>query len=342
MSREEIEELAVPAYGLTEVGRGSAEFGECAAELTVSDGRVALTWRNEKGRTVKSPPAAVRTSHPEEVKALKAAVKDADRMLAAQRDRLDRQFLARRVWTHQAWRERLLDHALTGTLARRLLWTVDGVAVGWWDGAPRTLEGEEITGGERVELWHPVGRTAEEVLAWRRRLEELGVTQPFKQAHREVYTLTDEERATGDHSGRFAGRLLRQHRFHALAAARGWTNRLRLSVDDQYPPAFRELPEWSLRAEFWIEGAPADDEDDLALSAAYPHLTTDRIHFLPIDAPHNLAQAGRGDYRPRRADAGSVVAPLPLTEVPPLVLSEVLRDADLFVTVAGVDDDGPA
>lgn len=339
LSREEVEELAVPSYGLTEAGHGERTLGECTAVLEVTGGGVTLSWRNEKGRAVKSPPAAVRAAHPEEVKALKATVKDAERMLAARRDRLDRQFLSRRVWAYPAWRERLLDHPLTGTLARRLLWTVDGVAVGWHDGSPRTLDGREVTGGERVELWHPAGREMREVLAWRERLEERGVTQPFKQAHREVYPLTDAERATGVYSNRFAGHVLRQHQFHALAAARGWTSRLRLSVDDSYPPAERELPEWGLRAEYWVEGAGTDYEGALLGSGAYAHLATDQVRFYPIDAPRNRAHAGGGDYRPERSAAGRAAGPLPLTEVPPLVLSEVLRDVDLFVGVAGVGND---
>ena len=36
------------------------------------------------------------------------------------------------------------------------------------------------------------------VASWRRRLEELGITQPFKQAHREVYLLTEAERRDAD------------------------------------------------------------------------------------------------------------------------------------------------
>ena len=45
-----------------------------------------------------------------------------------------------------------------------------------------------------VALWHPIGRPVEEVLAWRDRLERLEIKQPYKQAHREVYLLTDAER----------------------------------------------------------------------------------------------------------------------------------------------------
>jgi hypothetical protein len=173
-------------------------------------------------------------------------------VLTAQSERLDRQFLARRTWEYDAWRERYLDHPLVGTLARRLLWTLDGTSVGFADGELRTLADTPLTGGTTVELWHPVGKETAEVVAWRDWLERHQVTQPFKQAHREVYLLTDTERATGTYSNRFAAHIVRQHQFNSLAAIRGWRDKLRLCVDDSAPPATRELPEWGLRAEYWI------------------------------------------------------------------------------------------
>lgn len=62
----------------------------------------------------------------------------------------------------------------------------------------------------RVALWHPLDSPAETVLAWRGALDAAGVTQPFKQARREVYLLTDAERATTAYSNRFAAHILRQ------------------------------------------------------------------------------------------------------------------------------------
>ncbi|MEE4541728.1 DUF4132 domain-containing protein [Streptomyces sp. V4-01] len=338
LSREEVEELAVPSYGLTEVGRLPHPHGE----LAVVGAKAVLRWRNAAGRDVKSPSADVRRDHPEQVAALKTSAKDIDRMLGAQSERLDRQFLARRGWTYTAWRARLLDHPLLGTLARRLLWTVDGAACGFADGGLRTLAGDPLpapAGDAPVALWHPVGREPAEVVAWRDWLERYGITQPFKQAHREVYLLTDAERATGTYSNRFAAHVLRQHQFHSLAAVRGWRNKLRLMVDDTYEPAVRELPRWGLRAEFWIEGAGDDYGADTTGSGSFLRLATDQVRFYPLDAPRNHAHACGGGYEQWRHGGAERVDPLPLAEVPPMVLSEVLRDVDLFVGVASVGND---
>ncbi|AWZ07649.1 MULTISPECIES: DUF4132 domain-containing protein [unclassified Streptomyces] len=342
LSREEVEELAVPGYGLTEVGRAAFSFGAATALLEVRGPKAVLSWRNAAGKAVKTVPAAVRQDHAEELAELKAAVKDIDKMLTAQAERLDRQFLARRSWTYQAWRERYLDHPLVGTLARRLVWTVAGLTAVHDGHDIRTLAGDPlcVTAEAEVLLWHPIGREPAEVAAVRERLEALAITQPFKQAHREVYPLTDAERNTGTYSNRFAGHVLRQHQFHALAAARGWRNKLRLAVDDSAPPAVRELPQWGLRAEYWIGSEDSGDyEADTTGSGSYLRLTTDQVRFYPIDAPENWAHVCGGGYTMYLRDGRDPVEPLPLTEVPELVLSEVLRDVDLFVGVASVGND---
>jgi hypothetical protein len=339
LSREEIEELAVPAYGLTEVGHARHEFGEIAALVDVRGTRAVLSWRGATGKVVKSVPAAVRREYAEELKELKAAVKDLDKMLSAQSERLDRQFLARRTWAYDTWRERYLDHPLVGTFARRLLWTVDGTTVGFANGELSTLTDDPVKDGREVTLWHPVGREPAEVVAWRDWLERHEITQPFKQAHREVYLLTDAERATGTYSNRFAAHFVRQHQFHSLAAVRGWRNKLRLCVDDQAPPATRELSHWGLRAEYWIEGDGEEYGVDTTESGSYLRLRTDQVRFYPLGAPENSASCYGGGYRMWLRDGQDPVEPMPLTEIPPLVLSEVLRDVDLFVGVASVGND---
>ena len=342
LTREEVEELAVPAYGLTGVGHRVDHFSDVTAELAVTGGRTTIAWRTSAGRVVKAPPAAVRSDHAEELKELKAAARDIDQMLSAQADRLDRQFLAQRVWEHAAWRERYLDHPLLGTLARRLIWVVGDQPVGYADGELRGHDDRPagtVAGPTPVRLWHPIGRPVDEVVAWRDWLERHGVTQPFKQAHREVYLLTAAEENTATYSNRFAAHILRQHQFHALAAVRGWTNRLRLMVDDTYPPATRDLPGWGLRAEFWVEGVGDDYGTDTTESGAFLRLATDQVRFYPTAAPVSYAHASGGRYEQWVRGDEEPTDALPLAGVPALVFSEVMRDVDLFVGVASVGND---
>lgn len=331
-TREEIEELALPAYGLTIVGHGEHTLGDTTALISVSDGKAALTWRNKTGRTAKTVPATVRRDHADEVKALRASVKDIDKMLTAQSTRLERLFLLRRTWTLAKWRDRYADHPLLGTLTRRLLWNVDGKPCGYVDGQWHTLDNSPLKAAPdaTVELWHPITQDSGDVVAARNWLQRHGITQPFKQAHREVYRLTDAERQTHAYSNRFAAHILRQHQFNALAATRGWRNRIRMSVDDVYPPATIELPAWGLRGEYWVEGIGGD----IGASGSFLTIRTDQVRFYPLGAPQNYAHASGGAY-----EMSEHVEPLPLEQIPDLVLSEVLRDVDLFVGVASVGND---
>ena len=347
LPRDQIEELAVPTYGLEQVGLRRETFAEGAyiAEVSVDGKQATLNWFHADGTPQKSVPAKVKTEHTEALKDLQAAVKDISAMLPAQAARLDTLFLLEKHWPLAEWQERYLDHPLIGTLARRLIWTVSESgqdrALIFNDACLQTLDGSIVmpSSEAQVRLWHPIGRPLEEIVAWRERIEALHITQPFKQAHREVYLLTDAERHTATYSNRFAAHILRQHRFHALATGRGWRNQLRLLVDDSYPAASRELPTWGLRAEFWIEGVGDNFGVDTNDSGTFLHLSTDQVRFYPIDAEQRTAPAAGGGYTPEHWRNAEDAAPLPLTQVPALVLSEVMRDIDLFVGVASLAND---
>lgn len=342
---DEVEEMAVPAYGLTEVGRCTETFGDYTAELTVTGtSSTEIAWLKADGKRQQSVPAVVKEKFAEELKELQAAAKDIQRMLPAQRERIDSLFLQQKCWPFAVWRERYLDHPLVGVLARRLLWvftngkkSTTGI---WFNGNLVDIDLKPVKdlGAETtVTLWHPIGRDLDEIVGWRAWLDAQQIQQPFKQAHREVYVLTDAERRTNTYSNRFAAHLLKQHQFNALAALRGWKNKLRLMVDAEFPPATRLLPQWGLRAEFWIEGAGDGYGTDTNETGTFLRVATDQVRFYPLDAAQRTAHAGGGGYHAgyRQADG----QPLPLEEVPALVFSEIMRDVDLFVGVASVGND---
>jgi hypothetical protein len=211
------------------------------------------------------------------------------------------------------------------------------------EGQAQDLGGETVVIADpaTVSLWHPAGRSVEEVVAWRRRVESLGMVQPFKQAHREVYLVTDAERRTERYSNRFAAHILRQHQFNALCGARHWKNKLRLMVDDEYPPASRELLPWGIRAEFWIEGVGDAYGQDTNEAGTYLRLASDQVRFYRTGAAQNSAHAGGGGYRVRAFGPGADESnePLRMDEVPSLVFSEIMRDVDLFVGVGSIGND---
>lgn len=348
MSREDLEELTVPTFGL-EQGCLRISIGPAVAEIHIVGLAAQIHWCDAAGNPRKDEPAEVKRNYKAERQDLKRLCEDITRMLAAQRDRLERLPLTERTWPLVEWRERYLNHPLVGYVAKRLLWRFrDGerqVDAIWFDNQLVDVDDRPLSLAESmtVSAWHPVLCEAENILQWRNWLERHQVTQPFKQAHREVYLLTNAERATQVYSNRFAAHILRQHQFNALAAARGWKNTLRLAVDDTYPPATLALPHWGLRAEFWIEGAGGEYHPYTNETGTYLCVTTDQVRFYPIEAAENRAQSGTGVYGPsynwqlRRQNDEPV--PLSLEQIPALVFSEVMRDVDLFVGVASVGND---
>ncbi len=344
LSPDEIEELTVPSCGLQEVGLRRELLGEFTAELTVAGADLSLTWIGPDGKPRASVPAAVKRDHAGTQKELAQSLKDLRALLPAQRDRLDRLFLAQKKWDLAVWRQRYLDHPLVGTLARRLIWKFsrgDRAASGiWWQGQIVGLDDHPLdwlSDDAQVEIWHPIQSTAENVRAWRDWLTRHEIRQPFKQAHREIYLLTDAERRTEIYSNRFAAHILKQHQFNALCGIRGWKNKLHIMADEMYPPAMRHLPQWGLRAEFWVMGIGENPATDATDAGAYLYLSTDQVRFYATDAPENWAHSGDGAYAAKTI--GALDPPLPLEQIPPLVLSEILRDVDLFVGVTSVGND---
>ncbi len=343
VSKEDAEELGVPTYGLDRFGRKSYAFGEVVTRIEVIGSNVEQWWERE-GQRLAWEPKEVGEAHAEELKEIAQTVKDIRKMVMAQRDRLDSLYLSPRKWPLAVWRERYLEHPIIGTLARRLIWKFsqgDRAESGIWyqgqivgrDDAPlRWLDDHT-----NVELWHPISAATPVVLAWRNWLSAHEVQQPFKQAHREIYPLTDAERATGVYSNRFAAHILRQHQFNALCAARGWKNSLRLMVDSALPPATRQLTHWGLRAEFWVEGA--GDHHDTNTTGTFLFLATDQVRFYRSDAVQSRSHARGGGYYARRPNARQTAEPLPLESIPELVFSEIMRDVDLFVGVASIGND---
>jgi hypothetical protein len=322
LTPEDLADIAVPDFGMVE-GVLAEPVGAVTAEIALdARGELQLRWRRADGRVQASVPTEVKREHPDAVKQLRRTVKDIETAMIAQRMRIERLLLSYREWDYAAWRERFRDHALLRVLTRRLIWTfeADGLrSEGLWvDGQMLGPDGaslEWLSDETRVRLWHPITASVEQVLAYREWLERYGVTQPFKQAHREIYLLTDAERATATYSNRFAAHVLRQHQFAALCRERGWRYTLQGGWDGFNAPAI-DLPGWDLSASFFVDGGLSNDAP-LTHQGIYVYVATDQVRFSRRDDP----------------------MPLPLEEVPAVVFSEIMRDVDLFVGVCSVGSD---
>jgi Trp operon repressor len=158
---------------------------------------------------------------------------------------------------------------------------------------------EPVKKGKSLRLAHPTDLLATKNWSdWQRECFAAERVQPFKQVFRELYVLTQQEKSDGMFSRRYAGQQVNPRQAMALLGSRGWVAAPEAGV-------FRTFHDEKLVA--WIEFmetffTPADVEG----------LTVEKLRFAK-----------------RAADEA-----LKLTDVPPRLLSETMRDVDLVVSVA--------
>ncbi len=133
--------------------------------------------------------------------------------------------------------------------------------------------------------------------------------QPFKQVFRELYPLTETERAEGNVSRRYAGHQVQPRQAIALLGTRGWIAHQDYGVQKTFHRQNLSVHVSFLGGYF----TPAEVEG----------LTIEGVYFTLADA----------------------WKPIPLQELPPILFSEVMRDMDLVVSVAhrgGIDPETTA
>ncbi len=321
VTKYELEDMAVPDFGLKD-GIIEQQFGDFKAILEIqSTSKTVLRWFKPDGKEQKSVPAAVRKEHASALKTLRQQAKDIQKMLPAQRDRMDRFYIQKRHWTLQKFKPYFLDHGLLSFITKKTIWTFQGAVDSegiWLDGSFVDVNGKPldwIDANTRVTLWHPIGSSIDYIVAWRDFLEKHEIQQPLKQAYREVYLLTEAEENTDTYSNRMAAHILKQHQFNTLAKIRDWQYSLMGAYDDGVSnmEATLSLSEWEMRAEFWVNEVNMDGT--WTDSGIWSYVATDQVRFI---------KSGRQ---------------ISLAKVPPLVFSEVMRDVDLFVGVASVGND---
>ncbi len=316
MTVEDLQESSVPTFDFQEIGRTSTQVGDYTANIIITGvNDVELNFATPEGKQLKTIPAAIKKDHADELKALKRKVTDIEKLLPSIRHRIEHSLLEQRQWNFTGWKERYLDHPIAGAIGRRLIWSFNGRPGIFHEGNLVDSAGTKVEidpDATMVELWHPISAETDAVAAWRKWLHEHQVTQPFKQAHREIYVLTDAERETATYSNRFAAHIIRQHQFTELLKQRGWRYTLQGQWDSFNTPTL-SLPRWNMRVEFWVDAANIERTSDMGI---FLYLATDQVKFI----------------RPEGVT-------IPLTEILPIVFTEVMRDVDLFVGVCSIGND---
>jgi Domain of unknown function (DUF4132) len=339
LTMDELEDISVARFGLGAKSVVESVMGDATARVCLrEDGRVGITWRNADGKVVKTAPSHIRKAFAREARSVSSLAKELEQAYLAQQFRLESSFLTTRTIQLSHWRQYFLDHPLLGFLGRRLIWVFSknndssdtNKDQGWERSAMWSDEGLRDAAGERlniattnkVRLWHPLSSDNAEVQRWRQRVFTAGIRQPFRQAFREFYQVTDDERQTRMYSNRFAGVFMRQHQLASLCRARGWDYRLMGTGFDGGNVPTKQLAPWNMHVEFHVD-LPADRDRSLRDSALSEQSGTGINLFIGSDQVRF--------YRDRHEVA--------IDDVPAVVYSEVMRDIDLFTSVCAIGDD---
>jgi len=336
MTMEDMEDSCVESFPLDAEGKIEISIGDARAFVRLHEnGQAATAWYNENGKLLKSAPTHIRKAFPKEVKSVSTLAQALEQIHSTQRIRLESSLGSPRTMSIKHWRKYFLEHPLLGFLGRGLIWIFRN-SKGWETlgivaSSEPPLESRvqdssgapvDVSAADTVSLWHPLSSDPSELQRWRDRISTLGIRQPFRQAFREFYAITADERKTPMYSNRFGGVLMRQHQLSNLCRARGWQYRLMGSGFDGFNVPSKALPQWKMHAEFYVD-LPADRNAELGDSGFNEHAGSGINLFVSSDQVRF--------YLNRQE--------IPLDDVPAVVYSEVMRDIDLFTSVCAVGDD---
>jgi hypothetical protein len=292
---------AIEAQQAGDLAAGPVTVTKGGVTLTLSvavDGTPDLAVARD-GRALKSVPAALRKDP--DITGLQALKAELAKQATRVRVSLEAAMVTQDAFTAADFAA-LRRHPVVAPMLAQLVWVTE-------DGRTVSLDEGEPDGPLRIA--HPVDFVAEgSWVSWQERLFVGERRQPFKQAFRELYVLTDEECKAGPISQRYDGHQLQPRQALALLGTRGWL------TSRETGEAARVFHRHGLVARVGFQnGFLTPAEADLPM--------IDGVSFTR-----------RGEYLAQ-----------PLESVPRVVFSEAMRDLDLVVSVAhagGVDPEATA
>jgi hypothetical protein len=281
---------SMEAEAIADLKTGSIEAidGGVKATLAINQlGEPSLSFE-KNGKTLKDLPAALKKSP------VLAPLRTRKTLLAQQTSRmrlsLEEAMIRGDRFTYLELQD-LSNHPLLRPMVATLLFANERGEAHWYS----NLQIED----EPFRIAHPVDLLASgQWSSLQKECIERQLTQPFKQAFRELYLPTEAERELKDHSSRYEGNQIQPRQGSALMAGRGWIN----------------VPEEGFRKTFYSENisAWATFMEGSITPAGIDGLTVQHVSF-----------SSRGEGKT-----------IPIDQVNPRVFSEAMRDLDLLISVA--------
>jgi len=310
LTEEALLELSAPKFGIKEK-KIIEKFGKYEAHLDLTNlKKIKPVWINlETSKESKTVPIEIKKSKKQKLTLFKKKLKEVETAIKVHKNRLENCYLGNPNWEFTEWYNLYVKHPFLSLFKANLIWKFDNqlslfhLNGEWIDCECKSYD---ISEHKQVTLWHPLFSSAEEVLAWRKILIENEIIQPFKQAFREIYVVTDAELVTENYSNRFAAHILYQHQFLALARQRNWSYNLQGAWDSHNVPR-KQILFHDIKVDYLVEGIEHDTD-----AGVFQYVSSDQVRFYKNTDLLNMA------------------------DIPPLVFSEAMRDVDMFVGVSSI------
>jgi hypothetical protein len=204
----------------------SQQIGDYTFELLIENyQKISTKWLKNNGKTQESIPAVIKKDFHLELEKIKDITTKIRKNLQNQRHKLENSYKNQSVWKAKDWQNIYQFHPLFSIVADGLIWIQNQKNVFiLYQNECKNIDNQIITlqNDDEISLWHPAIDSVENTLRWRNFLFDNQILQPFKQAFREVYILTDAEKKTKNYSLRFAAHILERRKLLALLAQRDW------------------------------------------------------------------------------------------------------------------------
>ncbi|ABC30072.1 uncharacterized conserved protein [Hahella chejuensis KCTC 2396] len=204
LTKAELEDMVIPDCGLDEKGRRVFDYGPRQFHFVLgSDLKPKL--KDDSGKLRDNPPkpsakddAELANDSLQEWKLVKKQIRD---MAKIQAERLEQAMVVGRRWKAEDFDALIARHPLMTHLARLLLW--GGYQNGQLAGTFRLTDEQDfadvnddplaLDGFDEVGLVHPLHLTEEDKNAWGEMFSDYELLPPFQQLSRPVFALSEEE-----------------------------------------------------------------------------------------------------------------------------------------------------
>lgn len=311
LTTEQLADRTIPDCGLDGRGHKRLDYGSRYFVMELDD-ELQPAVRDESGKRHPKPPQPTQKDDPELAKTALAdwqkSKKQITKIVKVQTTRLEMGMITGRRWSRPEFEALFLKHPLMGYFARTLLWLAYTAENQLLSTGRVTVEQELVNIHDELLDWqvvdslqltHPLLLPPAELRAWSQLWADYQLIQPFPQLGREIFQLTAEEM-----EGVAELTLLKEQSLRAVAVAS--------TLDKLH----------------WLRGATQDGGYVFEHTKTFPtagltaYITHDGFHPAHYNATSDMVENLVGWVAPSTNREELI----PLTSVPPIILSELLRD----------------